>query len=106
MFPGIVISVTGLEPESKYSLMMEVNPADNHRYKFLTSKWVVVGKADAHSEELLRYPHPDGVASGKHWMSNKVSFKKLKVTNSKSVKKGQVNTKLTSSDTHSCTVLW
>ena len=89
-FPGIVVSITGLEMEAKYSITMEVSPPDNHRYKFLDNKWVVVGKADAHSEELAKYAHPDGTATGKHWMANKVSFKKLKVTNNKNCKKGQV----------------
>lgn len=91
MFPGIVVSVSGLEPDAKYCINLEVNPADNHRYKFLNSKWVVVGKAEAHSENVLNYIHPDSPASGRHWMANKVSFKKIKVTNNKNSKRGQVS---------------
>ena len=31
MFPGIVISVGGLEPDLKYSIALEFNPVDNAR---------------------------------------------------------------------------
>ena len=83
MFPGIVTSIVGLEPESKYIVSLEVNPADNHRYKYINAKWVVVGKAESHCEDMLRYVHPDSPATGRHWTSSKVSFKKIKVTNNK-----------------------
>ena len=83
MFPGIVTSIVGLEPESKYIVSLEVNPSDNHRYKYINAKWVVVGKAESHCEDMLRYVHPDSPATGRHWTSSKVSFKKIKVTNNK-----------------------
>lgn len=91
MFPGVSVSVKGLEPESKYTLALEINPADSNRYKYLNGKWVVVGKSDSHCEEMLKYTHPDSPASGRHWMANKVSFKKIKVTNNKSNKRGHVS---------------
>ncbi len=91
MFPGIVISVSGLDPDSKYNFALEVNPADTNRYKYLNVKWVVVGKSDSHCEDQLRYVHPDSPASGRHWMANKVSFKKIKVTNNKSNRRGHVS---------------
>ena len=91
MFPGIVINVTGLEPDLKYSFSMEFNPLDNARYKYINTKWVNIGKAEAHCEELLKYNHPDSPSTGKHWMSSKVSFKKVKVTNNKGHKKGVVS---------------
>ena len=84
MFPGIVTSILGLEMDSKYIISLEVNPSDNHRYKYINGKWVVVGKAESHCEEMLKYIHPDSPASGRHWTSSKVSFKKIKVTNNKS----------------------
>jgi len=91
MFPGIVVSLAGLETNSKYTVTMEINPADNHRYKFLNSKWTMVGKADAHSEEMMKYVHPDSPSSGKHWIASKVSFKKIKVTNNRNNKRGNVS---------------
>ena len=91
MFPGIVVSLVGLQADSKYTITMEFNLADNHRYKFLNSKWTVVGKADAHSEEMMKYIHPDSPSSGKHWMASKISFKKIKVTNNRNNKHGNVS---------------
>lgn len=91
MFPGIVISVGGLDPEQKYSISLEFNPVDNARYKYINTKWVNVGKAEAHCEELLTYVHPESPSTGRHWMSSKVSFKKVKVTNNKNHKKGLVS---------------
>ncbi len=91
MFPGLVVCVSGLESDSKYTFAMEINPADNGRYKYLNSKWVVVGKSDSHCEEMLKYVHPDSPASGRHWMANKVSFKKIKVTNNRSNRRGHVS---------------
>ena len=49
-------------------------------------KWVVVGKAEAHNEDLLKNVHTDSPASGRHWMANKVSFKNVKMTNNKNDK--------------------
>ena len=86
MFPGIAISVSGLELDSKYTLTLEMKPTDNSRFKYLNSKWVVVGKAEAHNEDLLKHVHTDSPASGRHWMANKVSFKKVKLTNNKADK--------------------
>lgn len=91
MFPGIVISVGGLEPDSKYSFSLEFNPVDNARYKYINTKWVNIGKAEAHSEEMLKYVHSESPSTGKHWMSSKISFKKIKVTNNKNHKKGLVS---------------
>ena len=34
MFPQLKLRVTGLEPESKYILLMDVIAADEFRYKF------------------------------------------------------------------------
>lgn len=91
MFPGIVISAGGLDPEQKYRFALEFNPLDNARYKYINTKWVSVGKAEAHCEELLNYIHPDSPSTGKHWMSSKISFKKIKVSNNKNHKKGMVS---------------
>ena len=91
MFPGIVIAIAGLEAEGKYVVSLEIRPADSHRYKYINSKWVVVGKGDAHNKEQMKYTHPDSPATGRHWMANKVSFKKIKVTNNKIAKRGNVS---------------
>lgn len=41
MFPSFKVKVTGLNPKTKYILLMDVVPADDHRYKFADNKWYV-----------------------------------------------------------------
>jgi hypothetical protein len=55
---------------------MDIVPADDCRYKFHNSRWMIAGKADP---EMLKrmYIHPDSPATGEHWMSEVVSFHKL-----------------------------
>nr|ADT64679.1 TbxA2 [Halichondria bowerbanki] len=90
MFPSIVIDLSGLEPDSKYTISLEINPADTHRYKFVNSRWVFAGKGESHDETMLVFHHPESPSTGKHWMKNKVSFKKIKLSNNRNNKRGQV----------------
>lgn len=39
MFPSYKVKVTGLNPKTKYILLMDIVPADDHRYKFADNKW-------------------------------------------------------------------
>ncbi|KTG32054.1 hypothetical protein cypCar_00021653 [Cyprinus carpio] len=80
MFPSFKVKVTGLNPKTKYILLMDVVPADEHRYKFADNKWSVTGKAEPAMPGRL-YVHPDSPATGTHWMRQLVSFQKLKLTN-------------------------
>lgn len=82
MFPGFSVAVSSLKPKMKYSMKLEVVLADNHRLKFLNSKWLAVGSAEPQppSESYL---HPDSPNSGAFWMRHGVSFRKLKITNNK-----------------------
>ncbi|XP_029618982.1 T-box transcription factor TBX5 isoform X4 [Salmo trutta] len=80
MFPCYKVKVTGLNPKSKYILLMDVVPADDHRYKFADNKWSVSGKAEPAMPGRL-YVHPDSPATGSHWTRQLVSFQKLKLTN-------------------------
>ncbi|CAL8282270.1 unnamed protein product [Gadus morhua 'NCC'] len=80
MFPSFKVKVTGLNPKTKYILLMDVVPADEHRYKFADNKWSVTGKAEPAMPGRL-YVHPDSPATGAHWMRQLVSFQKLKLTN-------------------------
>ena len=91
MFPGISTTVFGLEPDVKYTLQMEMCPASKNRYKYINSKWMSVGKGEPHDASQLLFVHPDSPASGKQWMRDKVSFKKVKLTNDKNSKKGYVS---------------
>nr|CAA70592.1 TBX5 [Homo sapiens] len=80
MFPSYKVKVTGINPKTKYILLMDIVPADDHRYKFADNKWCVTGKAEPAMAGRL-YVHPDSPATGAHWMRQLVSFQKLKLTN-------------------------
>lgn len=43
MFPSYKVKVTGLNPKTKYILLMDIVPADDHRYKFADNKWYAWG---------------------------------------------------------------
>ncbi|XP_019901514.1 T-box transcription factor TBX4 isoform X2 [Esox lucius] len=80
MFPSYKVKVTGMNPKTKYILLTDIVPADDHRYKFCENKWMVAGKAEPAMPGRL-YVHPDSPATGAHWMRQLVSFQKLKLTN-------------------------
>ncbi|XP_043975629.1 T-box transcription factor TBX4 [Gambusia affinis] len=80
MFPSYKVKVSGMNPKTKYILLIDVVPAEDHRYKFCDNKWMVAGKAEPAMPGRL-YVHPDSPATGAHWMRQLVSFQKLKLTN-------------------------
>jgi len=89
MFPPFKVSLSGLDPISKYVLLVDVSPVDDFRYKFHNSRWVVAGKADPEMPKRV-FIHPDSPATGEQWMSKSVSFHKLKLTNNIADKNGFV----------------
>lgn len=80
MFPVIKMSVSGLEPDTKYIVVMDIVAIDDNRYKFHDSEWVVTGKAEPSLAGRL-YVHPDSPVTGAVWEKQLVSFQKLKITN-------------------------
>lgn len=90
MFPAFKVKVSGLEKRSKYILLLDIVPADDCRYKFHNSKWMVAGKADPEMPKRM-YIHPDSPACGEQWMSKVISFHKLKLTNNIQDKHGFVS---------------
>jgi hypothetical protein len=89
MFPTFKINITGLEPQSKYILLMDVVPIDDNRYKYNNSEWNVTGKAEPHSFNRF-YVHPDSPATGVQWMKQSVLFHKMKLTNNVMDQNGHV----------------
>uniref|UniRef100_A0A0K2SXJ8 Optomotorblind proteinlike [Megachile rotundata] n=1 Tax=Lepeophtheirus salmonis TaxID=72036 RepID=A0A0K2SXJ8_LEPSM len=87
MFPHLKFKLSGLDSKSKYVLLLDIVSADDFRYKFHNSRWVVAGKADPEMPKRM-YIHPDSPATGEHWMQKVVSFHKLKLTNNISDKHG------------------
>ncbi|UYV63303.1 hypothetical protein LAZ67_2003694 [Cordylochernes scorpioides] len=111
MFPALKVRISGLEPEAMYSVWVEISPVDSHRYRYVynrgwnsednhdiqypyklqwissndlcdSSQWMVAGSGDPPSLNST-FPHPDSPAPGHHWMSQVVSFDRLKLTNNK-----------------------
>ena len=90
MFPPFKVICTGLDKKAKYILLMDIVAADDCRYKFHNSRWMVAGKADPEMPKRM-YIHPDSPATGEQWMSKVVNFHKLKLTNNISDKHGFVS---------------
>ncbi|XP_029028332.1 T-box transcription factor TBX4 [Betta splendens] len=80
MFPSYKVKVSKMNSKTKYILLIDIVPADDHRYKFCDNKWMVAGKAEPAMPGRL-YVHPDSPATGAHWMRQLISFQKLKLTN-------------------------
>lgn len=80
MFPVLKISVTGLDPNAMYSLLLDFVPTDSHRWKYVNGEWVPAGKPEAAGHSCV-YIHPDSPNFGAHWMKAPVSFSKVKLTN-------------------------
>lgn len=87
MFPPYKVRVNGLDKKAKYILLMDIVAADDCRYKFHNSRWMVAGKADPEMPKRM-YIHPDSPATGEQWMAKPVTFHKLKLTNNISDKHG------------------
>uniref|UniRef100_A0A8P4G9F9 MAX gene-associated protein n=1 Tax=Dicentrarchus labrax TaxID=13489 RepID=A0A8P4G9F9_DICLA len=80
MFPYCRFRISGLQPSRKYSLIMDIQPLDNSRYKWTGKNWQVAGKAECNVKSRP-FAHPESPSTGQHWMQNPVSFYKLKLTN-------------------------
>ncbi|KAG1951784.1 T-box transcription factor TBX2b [Pimephales promelas] len=87
MFPPFKVRINGLDKKAKYILLMDIVAADDCRYKFHNSRWMVAGKADPEMPKRM-YIHPDSPATGEQWMAKPVAFHKLKLTNNISDKHG------------------
>lgn len=90
MFPSIDVSVSNLDPNVDYCVLVEMCLASNCRYKYVGKDgWKVGGEKEAQSNHRY-YMHPDSPAKGQHWMSQNVSFGRLKLTNTKSPTSDQI----------------
>uniref|UniRef100_A0A3B4TBV1 T-box-containing protein TBXT-like n=1 Tax=Seriola dumerili TaxID=41447 RepID=A0A3B4TBV1_SERDU len=84
MFPVLKVSVSGLDPSSMYSFLLDFVPADGCRWKFVNGEWVAAGRAEGRGEGRSHggiYIHPDSPNFGAHWMKAAVTFNKVKLTN-------------------------
>ncbi len=65
MFPTVRVSFTGLSPDQRYGVLLDIVPVDNKRYRYAyhRSSWLVAGKADPPTSPRL-YIHPDSPFTG------------------------------------------
>lgn len=91
MFPTLRVSFSGLDPTSKYVVLLDIVPVDKKRYRYAyhRSCWLVAGKADPPPRSQL-YTHPDAALTGDQLMKQTVSFEKVKLTNNIQDKNGQI----------------
>ncbi|XP_053955580.1 T-box transcription factor TBX6L-like [Anastrepha ludens] len=80
MFPSMRLSLSGLEDEANYCVLLEMVPIGDCRYKFSGSQWMPAGGAEPQSPQRM-YLHPDSPASGAHWQAQPILFNKVKLTN-------------------------
>ena len=82
MFPVVKVSISGLEPDALYAVVMDIVQVGDNRYKFHDSEWVVTGKAEPMGSEKGRlFVHPDSPATGASWEKQIITFQKCKITN-------------------------
>lgn len=92
MFPILQYSITGLEPNRKYDLFIDIVLADSNNWKFQGGKWVSCGRSSSSDQPASGkvYLHPDSPNTGAHWMKSEIMFNKLKLTNNKSNPDGHI----------------
>ncbi|PNF41015.1 hypothetical protein B7P43_G08821 [Cryptotermes secundus] len=91
MFPVITLEVSGLEPEARYFIVMEICLSSDRRYKFVGAEWKPTGKAEPQLAPSSRiFIHQDSPATGTHWMREPVKMKSAKLTNNPLNRSGHV----------------
>jgi hypothetical protein len=48
LFPNFRVSISELDPTTKYMVLLDIVPMDDNRYKYQESAWIVSGKAEPH----------------------------------------------------------
>ncbi|KAK9717600.1 T-box [Popillia japonica] len=91
MFPTVRVSFTGIKPDQRYAVLLDIVPVDNKRYRYAyhRSSWLVAGKADPPAPCRM-YAHPDSPYSGEQLRKQVVSFEKVKLTNNEMDKHGHL----------------
>ncbi|XP_061185874.1 T-box transcription factor mls-1-like [Saccostrea echinata] len=87
MFPYVEFYLRGLDPFGLYDVIFDIIPASKKSFKFLNNKWVPISRKE---EEYKNQPfkHQDSPRIGSEWMTRKISFEKMKLTNKPSTKAG------------------
>ncbi|VEN44368.1 unnamed protein product [Callosobruchus maculatus] len=91
MFPTVRVSFTGIRPDQRYAVLLDIVPVDNKRYRYAyhRSSWLVAGKADPPAPCRV-CAHPDSPFTGEQLRKQVVSFEKVKLTNNEMDKHGHL----------------
>lgn len=90
MFPSLQIQLSGLDPHASYCIVLEMIPISNCRYKYSNSGgWTPSGTVEAQSP-VRHFLHPESPSNGEYWMSQPISFGRLKLTNVPAPPGGQI----------------
>ena len=63
-----------------YTVLLEFQQIENHRWKYVNGEWLAGGKAEPAPQNPV-YMHPDSPNFGAHWQREPVTFAKVKLTN-------------------------
>jgi len=92
MFPVLTVEVSGLEPEARYFVLMEICLSSDRRYKFVGREWKATGKAELQLPRNARvFIHQESPATGSHWMREPIKMKSAKLTNNSLNRTGHVS---------------
>uniref|UniRef100_A0A8C0GRQ6 T-box domain-containing protein n=1 Tax=Chelonoidis abingdonii TaxID=106734 RepID=A0A8C0GRQ6_CHEAB len=80
MFPVLKVGISGLDPNSMYSILLDFVAADGKRWKYVNGEWIPGGKPEPQSPSCV-YIHPKSPNFGAHWMKATVTFSKVKLSN-------------------------
>ncbi|XP_061185877.1 T-box protein VegT-like [Saccostrea echinata] len=87
MFPYVEFYLRGLDPFGLYDVIFDIIPASNKSFKFLNNKWVPIARKEEEYKNHS-FKHPDSPRIGSEWMTRKISFEKMKLSNKPSTKPG------------------
>lgn len=84
LYPEIVFTISGLEPQKNYSIRAIIFQVDDNRYEYRNDTLTPVGPSGVPPLEIdgLRNSlwHKDETKTGREWMSSSIAFEKLRIT--------------------------
>lgn len=92
MFPTLRVSFSDVDPGATYAVMLDIIPVDTkrHRYSYSDSAWFVAGEGDV-APPRVTCVHPDSPFTGQQLLRQVLSFEKVKLTNNRDDKRGNVS---------------
>ena len=78
--------LSGLDPAARYAVLLEFQPLQAHRWRFVNGQWTAgssssSGASEATVDGRYAHVHPSSPATGEKWMRDCVTFAKLKISN-------------------------